>query len=109
IVAQPARALSGGEAVSPRAALFLDRYWRAHRSVFEKSYRHLPWQTNATVRRGKRRNVTLMHRVAAAEEHRIRHSGALKLCAGRVLTMPPTHLSGAWERAFRQSLATVND
>src|SRR6266404_3794845 len=59
-------------------ALLCYRHRRSYGCVFEKRFCHSSRQTNATMRRGKGRNIALMHRVAAPEKHGIRHSGAIK-------------------------------
>src|SRR5882724_2476948 len=71
-------------ASSQQSVLLCDGDRRSYGSVFEKPNRHLSGQPNAAVRCGKRRNISLMHRVAASEEHRIRHSGAIKMRALRL-------------------------
>jgi len=55
----------------------------ADRRVVEKRLGHAHRQTNATVRRGVGRDVTLVHRVAAAEKHRVRHARAIVMAARR--------------------------
>jgi hypothetical protein len=60
--------------------LFHD-YRRADRRVIEKRFRHFFRNTDAAVRSGVRRDVALMHRVAAAEEHRKRHPRAVVMRA----------------------------
>src|SRR5947208_9937952 len=62
--------------LSALSELFRHRDWSSNGSVFKKSYCHLARQTDATVRRGKRWDIALMHRVTASEEHRIRHPRA---------------------------------
>ena len=67
-----------------RATLLCYGHRRPYVSVFEKRSSHASRQANATMRGGKGRNVPLVHRVAAPEEHRIRHPGAIKMCASRL-------------------------
>src|SRR5205814_8891481 len=49
------------------------------RSILEKSNGHLSRQTDATVGRGKWRDVALMHRITASEKHGIRHPRAIEM------------------------------
>src|SRR6266478_4244279 len=63
--------------------LLFHGYWCANRGVFEERLGHPSRQANATVRRGIRRDIALMHGVAASEEHGIRHLGAVEMRAGR--------------------------
>src|SRR4030095_6236922 len=53
--------------------LFFHGHRRPYGSVFEEWSRHSPWQANATMRCGIRRNIALVHRIAAPEEHSIWH------------------------------------
>src|SRR5437016_4179414 len=68
-----------GTTTSTIRALLCDRHWRSDRGVFEKRPRHSFRQTNATMRCRKGRNIALVHRVAASEEHRIRHPGTIEM------------------------------
>src|SRR5260370_546524 len=63
--------------------LLVHDHRRAFCCVFEEWLRHSFRHADAAVRCGKRRNVTLVHRVAAIEEHGIGHSRAIKMCARR--------------------------
>jgi hypothetical protein len=47
--------------------------------MFEKQCCHSSGQTDATMGRREWRDVALMHRVTASEEHRIRHSRAIEM------------------------------
>jgi len=55
----------------------------ADRGVVEKRLGHSRGQSDTTVGSGVGRDVTLMHRVAAAEKHRIRHARAIVMAALR--------------------------
>jgi len=61
---------------------------RADRRVFEKRFGHPRGQTDAAVRRRVGRDITLVHGVAAAEKHRIRHSRAIVMAAGGSAVLP---------------------
>src|SRR5215831_11334777 len=56
-------------------------------SILEKPYRHLSRQTDATVRRGKGRDVSLMHCITASKEHRIGHSRAIEMTSFRTAVL----------------------
>ena len=60
---------------------YLLRYghWSSDGSVFEKPYGHLPRQTDATVRRGKWWDITLVHGITTSEKHRVRHPRAIEM------------------------------
>src|SRR5437660_10542291 len=77
-----------GAATSSIRALFCDGYRSSYGCVFEKRFCHSSRQTNATMRRGKGRNIALVHRVPPPEQHRIRHSRAIKLRASRLAIFP---------------------
>jgi hypothetical protein len=84
------RAVEPGEDAGPaicRESLFGYRHRSSGRSVFEKPDGHLSRQTDATVRRGKRRDVALMHRVTASEKHGIRHSRAIEMRSFRTAVL----------------------
>ena len=61
----------------------LHDYRCADRRVVEKRFRHFLRNTNAAVRRGVGRHVALVHRVTAAEEHRVWHPRAIIMRALR--------------------------
>jgi len=61
--------------------LLRDLYRRADGGVFVKCTRHSLRQTNTTVRGGKGGHITLMHRVAAPEEHGIGHLRTVEMRA----------------------------
>ena len=68
-----------GATTSTMRALLCDGYRSSYRCVFEERSGHSSRQTNATMRCGKGWNIPLVHRVAAPEEHRIRHPGAIEM------------------------------
>jgi hypothetical protein len=61
----------------------LDDNRRSNFRCVEKCLRHFFGDANTTVRCRVRRDVALMHRVTAAEEHRIRHPRPIVMRAGR--------------------------
>ena len=61
--------------------LLSDPYRCADGGILVKSSRHSFRQPNTTVGRGKGRHIALMHRVAAPEEHGIRHLRTIEMRA----------------------------
>src|SRR5205823_3233965 len=70
-----------GNRAHDRFLLHNDR--RADRRVVEKRLRHFFGDANAAVRGRVRRDVALMHGVTTAEEHSVRHAGAVVMRARR--------------------------
>src|SRR5205807_6910371 len=60
---------------------FLHDDRRSDRRVIKEDVGHSLRQTDATVRGGVRRNVTLMHGVAAPEKHGVGHASAVEMRA----------------------------
>jgi hypothetical protein len=58
-------------------AFLLHDHRRTGGRVIEKGLRHFFRDPNATMRRGVGRDVALVHRVTATEEHRVRHPRAV--------------------------------
>ena len=58
-------------------------HWCPDRGILEKRSRHSLRQANATVGSGKGWYISLMHCVAASEEHGVRHLGPIEVAASR--------------------------
>jgi len=54
-----------------------DDYGCANGRIIKKRLGHFPRDANAAMRCGIRRHIALMHRVTAAEKHRVRHTRAV--------------------------------
>src|SRR3954462_10971825 len=65
--------------LEPVTSLLAYRDRRSYGCVFEKLPCHSLWYANATVRCSKRWNISLVHRVTAPEEHRVRHPLAIEM------------------------------
>ena len=60
---------------------------RSYGCVFEKLTCHALWYANATMRCSKRWNISLVHRVTAPEEHRVRHPRAIEMGSFRLVVL----------------------
>src|SRR6478735_12428839 len=73
--------------IEPVTRLLGYRDRRSYGCVFEKLTCHSLWNANATVRRSKRWNISLVHGVTAPEEHRVRHPRAIEMGSFRLLVL----------------------